>query len=167
MSTRRTTTERIETQREKIVQMQNEVKRLKRIQNTEDRKARNHRICVRGGHIESILPDTIGLSDARFFTFLERTVANDFGRKILTTLKAEQDKEDAINAKVEATVSSGNPADSATFAAAQGGDEPPLKSTEPKPSDSEPVTPKPAQTAVAPNVADGSRTGGGGATQGA
>ena len=48
--------------------------------------------------MESILPDTIMLSDARFWTFLEKTVANKFGRDILATLKAEQEKEDAKNA---------------------------------------------------------------------
>jgi len=47
--------------------------------------------------MESLLPDTIALSDERFWTFLEKTVANDFGRRILATLTAEQDKEDAKN----------------------------------------------------------------------
>jgi hypothetical protein len=42
------------------------------------------------------------LSDARFYTFLERTVANKFGRDVLQKLKAEQEKEDAVNNAVEA-----------------------------------------------------------------
>jgi len=106
MSTRKTTTERIELQKEKMEQMQNEMNRLKRQHNAEERKKRNHRICKRGAHIESLLPDTIVLSDERFFAFLEKTITNDFGRKTLATLKAEQDKDDAKSGTVS-TDSSG------------------------------------------------------------
>jgi hypothetical protein len=167
MSNRRTTAERIDAQKERMEQMQNEMKRLKRQQSAEERKARNHRICVRGGHIEKILPDTIGLSDARFFTFLEKTVANDFGKKILVTLKAEQDKEDAKNGKAKAEDVGDASDHSATVAAAQGGSEPTSKSAVPTPGNDASATPKPAQTSAAPIGADGSRTGDGGATQGA
>jgi hypothetical protein len=98
MSTRRSTTERIDAQKEKMELMQKEMQRLKRLHGQEERKVRNHRISRRGAHMESILPDTIMLSDARFWTFLEKTVANKFGRDILAALKAEQEKEDAKNA---------------------------------------------------------------------
>ena len=167
MSTRRTTTERIEAAKLEKAQMEAEIKRLMNLQKAEERKKRNHRISTRGAHIESILPDTIGLSDARFFTFLEKTVANDFGKKILTTLKAEQDKEDAANAKVEAENSGDTTADSATVTAAQGGSEPTLKSAAPKPNGGDTSTAKPVQTMAAPNGADADRTGDGGAPQGA
>jgi len=81
-----------------VAQMQKEIQRLKRVQNAEERKARTRRIIKRGADLESLLPDTIMLSDARFWTFLERTVANKFGRDVLSTLTAEQQKEDAKNA---------------------------------------------------------------------
>ena len=106
MSTRRTTTERIEAAKLEKAQMEAEIKRLMNLQKAEERKKRNHRISTRGAHMESILPDTIGLSDARFFTFLEKTVANDFGKKILASLTAEQERENAKNA-VNTTTSNG------------------------------------------------------------
>ena len=106
MSTRKTTTERIAEHQTKMEQMQNEMKELKRKHNAEERKKRNHRISTRGAHLEKLLPDTIGLSNARFFTFLERTTANDFGKKVLATLVAEQEKENAKNA-VTATATDG------------------------------------------------------------
>ena len=107
MSNRKTTTERIELQKEKMEQMQNEMKELKRKYNAEERKKRNHRISTRGAHLEKLLPDTIGLSDERFFTFLEKTVANDFGKKILATLTAEQERENVKNAAITTAVDGG------------------------------------------------------------
>jgi len=148
-------------------QMQNEMKELMRKHNSEERKKRNHRISTRGAHIEKLLPDTIGLSDGRFFTFLEKTVANDFGKKILVTLKAEQEKEDDRNAKAQAEGGGDSPAEASTVAMARGSNEPTLKSAAPKPGSGETYTPKPAQTVVSPIGADGGRTGDGGATQGA
>ena len=167
MSTRKTTAERIEAQRERMEQMQNEMKELMRKHNAEERKKRNHRISTRGAHIEKLLPDTIGLSDGRFFTFLEKTVANDFGKKILVTLKAEQDKEDARNAQVQSEGGGDSPAEASTVAMTQGSNEPTLKSAAPKPGNGETYTPKPAQTTTPPIWADGSRTGDGGVMQGA
>ena len=107
MSTvRKTTAERIEAAKLEKAQMEAEIKRLLHLQKAEERKKRSHRISTRGAHIESLLPDTIGLTDARFFTFLEKTVANDFGKKILATLTAEQERESAKNA-VNTTAANG------------------------------------------------------------
>ena len=117
MSTRKTTTERINQQKERMEQMQKEMQQLLRRQRTEERKKRNHRICRRGAHMESLLPDTIELSDERFWRFLEKTVANDFGRRILATLKAEQDKDDAANSADEANQDGEAPADKPTATA--------------------------------------------------
>jgi len=109
MSTRKTTAERIVEQKAKMEQYSNEMKRLVNLQKAEERKKRNHRICTRGAHMESLLPDTIGLSDARFFAFLEKTVANDFGRRSLAAFVAEQKKEDAADTTNEAAVYGGTP----------------------------------------------------------
>jgi len=94
MSNRKTIAEKIQAQQAKKEQMEAEIKRLLQQQKAEERKARNHRICKRGGLIESLLPDVITLSDERFKAFLNKTVANDFGRRALAILRAEQDKED-------------------------------------------------------------------------
>jgi len=96
MAANRTTAEKIELQREKMTQMDNEMKRLLRQEKEEKRKARTKRICNRGGLIESLLPDTIELSDERFRTLVEKTIASDFGRRTLATIKAEQDKEETV-----------------------------------------------------------------------
>jgi len=121
MSTRKTTTERINDQKAKMEQMQKEMQLLKRRHNAEERKKRNHRISHRGAHMESILPDTIKLSDGRFYTFLEKTVGNDFGRRALATLVAEQAKEDAENGNAAATQDADAPA-AKTETTAQGAD---------------------------------------------
>jgi len=93
MSTKKTMTERIDIQREKLMQAQNELKRLESLEKATKRKERDRRIYRRGAHLESLLQDTIRLSDARFYTFLERTTANSFGRKILSELLSKQDEE--------------------------------------------------------------------------
>ena len=124
MSTRKTTAERIEAAKIEKAQKDAEIKRLMQQQKAEERKARNHRISKRGAHLESLLPDTIMLSDVRFFAFLEKTVANDYGRRTLAALVAEQNNENA------------------------GGSA----------ADDEKNTAKTAQSAAAPNAADGSKT---------
>jgi len=148
-------------------QMQNEMKRLKRLQNKEERKRRDRRIYTRGGHMESILPGTIALSDARFFTFLERTVANKFGRDVLDKLIAEQRRDDAATRAEDDACGGDAPADTSTVAAAQGGNAPAPKSAAPKRIDGDNDAGNPAQSSAAPAGADEGRTGGGGATQGA
>ena len=167
MSTRRTTSERIDAQKERMEQMQNEMKRLKRVQNKEERKRRDHRIYTRGGHMESILPDTIVLSDARFFTFLERTVANKFGRDVLDKLIAEQRRDDTANRANDDDDAGDAIADTATVTATQGDKAPAPKSAAPKRIDGDNDADIPAQSSAAPAGVDGSRTGSGGATQGA
>ena len=116
-----TTSERIEAKKTEMEQKKNELALLVKRQRKEERKARNHRISTRGAHMESILPDTIGLSDTRFFTFLEKTVANDFGKKILATLTAEQDKDNAKNAASTTTAGGGTSAVKSEAAAKNSG----------------------------------------------
>ena len=95
MSNRKATAEKIEAAILEKQQAEARIKKLLKDKRTEERTARNHRICKRGGLIESLLPDVIGLSDERFKAFLIKTVANDFGKKTLATFKAAQDKEDS------------------------------------------------------------------------
>ena len=119
MSTRKTTAERIEAAKLEKQQMEERIKKLLQEQKAEERKKRNHRISHRGAHLESMLPDTIKLSDSRFYTFLEKTVGNEFGRRALATLVAEQEKEDAANGVNGADDSGDSPADLAAVATAQ------------------------------------------------
>ena len=157
MSTRKSTAERIEAMKTEKAQVEAEIKRLQNLHKAEERKKRNHRICKRGGLIESLLPDTIGLSDERFNDFIKRTTANDYGRKTLAALVAEQDKEDAANSN-SGTDGGDAPAEPTPVATAQGGKPSAHKSAAPKWNNGDNGAENPAQTANAPNGADGSRT---------
>ena len=101
MPVRRTRKERISVKREELIQVQNELKRLENEEKEAERKARTKRLCKRAGFIESILPDTITLSDDRFEKFAKRHFANIHGVKILNELVAEQEKEDSTQIKSE------------------------------------------------------------------
>jgi len=101
MSSKKSISERIEIQREKARQETNKLKQLENQEKFAKRKERDRRIYRRGAHLESLLSGTIILSDARFYTFLEKTVANQFGRKILNELVAEQEKDDTKKGAAE------------------------------------------------------------------
>ena len=86
MSNRKTTVEKIEDAKAKITQYENHMKQLVQKQKAEERKARTKRLCSRAGLLESMLPDTIVLTDEQFKSFLEKTTANDFGRRTLANI---------------------------------------------------------------------------------
>jgi len=92
MSTTKTTGERIDTLQEKIQQLENQKKQLLQKQKADERKARNHRLCKRGAYLESIIPDTIPLTDEQFYQFLDKTLKTDYARKILDGFTAQKDK---------------------------------------------------------------------------
>jgi len=54
-----------------------------------ERKDRTNRLCKRMGHLESLLPETIALTEEQFKAFLDKTVANSFGRRILAEIKSQ------------------------------------------------------------------------------
>jgi len=64
-------------------------KTLLEAQRAQQRKDRTRRLCKRAGLLEKMLPDTIPLSDEQFQSFLEKTVANDFGRRTLEKFTAQ------------------------------------------------------------------------------
>ena len=76
----------IEASEKKIKAEQNHLKQLERKQTEKDRKDRNHRLCKRHGFIESILPDTISLTDEQFQTFVKQHIANKHGIAAIATL---------------------------------------------------------------------------------
>ena len=86
MSNRKTTADKIAETKERIMQYENHIKQLVQKQKSEERKARTKRLCSRAGLLESMLPDTIALTDEQFKTFLERTTANEFGRRMLANI---------------------------------------------------------------------------------
>ena len=88
MSTRKTLNEQITAALEDIRQKEARLKEMMQKQKEQDRKARNHRLCERGGYLESILPDTIPLTAEQFKTFLDKTLLTDHARRILGSVTA-------------------------------------------------------------------------------
>ena len=76
----------IEAEQSKLAEQR---KTLLEAERAQARKDRTRRLCQRGGLLEKMLPDTIPLSDEQFQTFLEKTVANDFGRRTLEKFTAQ------------------------------------------------------------------------------
>jgi hypothetical protein len=89
----KTTNDRIAAIDLEIEQLGNQRKELLQKKKEADRRARTSRLCRRSGLLESILPDTILLTDERFKTLLEMTIASNEGNALLAELKAEQDKQ--------------------------------------------------------------------------
>ena len=85
----KTKTEKIAGIEEQIQQLENEKKRLIQEQKAQERKDRTKRLCKRMGLLESLLPDTITLTDEQFKTFLEKAVLRDYSRRILDGLTAQ------------------------------------------------------------------------------
>jgi len=88
----------IEKAQEEIRQKENRIKELVAKQKAEEKKARNHRLCKRHGLLESLLPEIIEVTDEQYKIFLERAVANNYGRDILAKIIAQGDKNDTSKA---------------------------------------------------------------------
>lgn len=72
-----------------MTQLENQRKKLIQEQKAQERKDRTKRLCKRMGLFESMLPESISLTDEQFQTFLEKAVANEYGRRILNGLTAQ------------------------------------------------------------------------------
>jgi len=85
----KTRTEKIASYEEQIKQLEAQRKQLIQKEKEQDRKDRTKRLCRRMGLFESLLPDTITLTDDLFKTFLEKAVLTDQSRRILDGLTAQ------------------------------------------------------------------------------
>ena len=74
---------------EEIRQLENRRRQLVQEQKAQERKDRTKRLCRRMGLFESLVPDTIPLTEEQFKTFLEKTVMTDHARRILDELTAQ------------------------------------------------------------------------------
>ena len=102
----KTKLERIADINEEITQLKNRQKQLQQQHNAKERKARNHRLCKRGGFWESLLPDSVTLTDEQFKLFLVKTLLTDYARNILRDIK-EQNTETSNLAAKENTATTG------------------------------------------------------------
>ena len=68
--------EQVQNVRDKIQELQNKEKRLLNQQKEADRKARTKRLIERGAILESILPNSIELTNEQFKVLIEEMVAS-------------------------------------------------------------------------------------------
>jgi len=106
---------KIEKARAEKLQKENRLKELEQQLKAVEKKERTHRLCKRMGMFESLMPDTITLTDDQFYNFLEKAVANDCGKRTLATIKSQGDKSqsptsDKPQPKSAADVPNGNTA---------------------------------------------------------
>lgn len=85
----KTRTEKIDSLQTEIQQLENKRKQLIQEQKQQERKDRTKRLCRRAGLFESLVPDTIPLTEEQFKTFLEKTVTTEQSRRILDELTAQ------------------------------------------------------------------------------
>jgi hypothetical protein len=93
--------ERIANIEEEIEQLRKRQKELKQEHIKKERRDRTHRLCKRGGFFEALVPDTIPLTEEQYQTFLEKTVATEYARRILNELKAQTAQNDGVDAPEE------------------------------------------------------------------
>jgi predicted nuclease with TOPRIM domain len=84
----KTTAEKIKSIETEMQQLDNQRKQLMQKQKEQDRKDRTKRLCRRMELFESLLPDTITLTDDLFKLFLEKTIITEYSRRILDGLTA-------------------------------------------------------------------------------
>ena len=72
-----------------MTQLENQRKKLIQEQKQQERKDRTKRLCKRMGLFESMLPESISLTDEQFQIFLEKTIAAEHSRRILDGLTVQ------------------------------------------------------------------------------
>lgn len=93
-----------------MAQLENQRKKLIQEQKQQERTDRKKRHCKRMGLFESLLPETVQLTDEQFKIFLEQTVATEQGRNLLDGLAAQ-------NATTGTTITAGGIAQPASLPA--------------------------------------------------
>ena len=81
--TREELTAEIEDGKKKIRQFENREKIIKQKLSVEERKARNHRLCKRGGFMESLVPELIAMPDEDAKSFLRLALTSEPAREYL------------------------------------------------------------------------------------
>jgi hypothetical protein len=117
----KTATEKIAEAQEKIAQYENQVKKIRHQQKEADRKARTKRLIERGAILESLIPGADALTNSQIKAFLEKTIANDFARRALANLTAQDGENAADTPEKTTTPSNPTPADKPAGTARSGG----------------------------------------------
>ncbi len=80
---------------EQMEQLANKRKLILQQHKAQERKDRTKRLCKRAGLLESLLPDTVTLTEEQFKAFLEQTVTTEESRCILAGMKPQDATADA------------------------------------------------------------------------
>lgn len=115
--------ERIASIEEEIKQLKERQKLLQQQHNAQERKDRTKRLCKRMGLFESLLPDTITLTDEQFKTFLEKTIITEHSRRVLGGLTAQNAATAAPQTTGTAVQGNTSPAANLTHTAQESGGE--------------------------------------------
>ena len=81
--TREELTAEIEEDKKKIRQYENREKIIKQKLSVEERKARNHRLCKRGGFMESLVPEAKNMTDEEATALLRLALTSEPVREYL------------------------------------------------------------------------------------
>ena len=81
--TREELTAEIEEGKKKIRQFENREKIIKQKLSVEERKSRNHRLCKRGGFMESLVPELIAMPDEDAKAFLRLALMSEPAQEFL------------------------------------------------------------------------------------
>jgi TolA-binding protein len=82
----KTLDEKIESVKAEIEQLRNREKQLWQQHKAQERKDRTRRLCQRIGLFESLLPESITLTDEHFKSFLEKTILSESAKRLLSEL---------------------------------------------------------------------------------
>jgi len=74
---------------DEITRLENRRKELVQQHKAQERKERTKRLCRRMGLFESLVPESIPLTEEQFRSFLESTVASPYGLRLLADLTAQ------------------------------------------------------------------------------
>ena len=81
--TTKTYEEQIAERDAKILQYQNEKKRIMQKQKSADRKARDNRLYKRHGLLEKFMPDLINITDEQYEVFIKTGINTKYGKQRL------------------------------------------------------------------------------------
>ena len=90
--TREELTAEIEDGKKKIRQFENREKIIKQKLSVEERKARNHRLCKRGGFMESLVPELIAMPDEDAKAFLRLALTSEPAQEFLKKTSRERER---------------------------------------------------------------------------
>ena len=84
--TTKTAEEKVAIKDAKILQLQNEKKKILQQAKAQERKARDNRLYRRHGLLEKYMPDLITMSDHQFEMFIKRGINTKYGNDILNDI---------------------------------------------------------------------------------